>query len=225
MKSGKRHLTDGIELPNQDKIWTLSENENYKYLGILEADTIKQEEMKDKIQNEYLRRTRKLLETKLSSRKLIKGINTWALLLVRYSGPFLKWTRDELRQMDQRTRKLMTMHKALHTRDDVDRQYVPRKAEGREFASIEDIVDRMRKTKKEKSVEKQLYGHFKQLMNNILHDKTWSWRRKGNFQRETESLQIAAQNNAIRTNQIKARIDKMQQNSKCRLMRWQRWNH
>ena len=225
MKSGKRHLTDGIELPNQDKIWTLSENENYKYLGILEADTIKQEEMKDKIQNEYLRRTRKLLETKLSSRKLIKGINTWALLLVRYSGPFLKWTRDELRQMDQRTRKLMTMHKALHTRDDVDRQYVPRKAEGREFASIKDIVDRMRKTKKEKSVEKQLYGHFKQLMNNILLDKTWSWRRKGNFQRETESLQIAAQNNAIRTNQIKARIDKMQQNSKCRLMRWQRWNH
>ena len=27
MKSGKRHLTDGIELPNQDKIRTLAENE------------------------------------------------------------------------------------------------------------------------------------------------------------------------------------------------------
>ena len=35
--------------------------------------------------------------------------------------------------------------------------------------------------------------------------------------RETESLLIAAQNNAIRINQIKARIDKTQQNSKCRL--------
>ena len=86
MKSGKRHLTDGMELPNQDKIWTLGENETYKYLDILEADTIKQVEMKDKIQKEYLRRTRKLLETKLSSRNLIKGINTWAVLLVRYSG-------------------------------------------------------------------------------------------------------------------------------------------
>ena len=42
MKSGKRHLTDGIELPSQDKIRTLAENETYKYLGILEADTIKQ---------------------------------------------------------------------------------------------------------------------------------------------------------------------------------------
>ena len=41
MKSSKRHLTDGIELPNQDKIKALAENETYKYLGILEADTIK----------------------------------------------------------------------------------------------------------------------------------------------------------------------------------------
>ena len=35
--------------------------------------------------------------------------------------------------------------------------------------------------------------------------------------RETESLLIASQNNAIRTNHIKARIDKTQQNSKYRL--------
>ena len=88
-------------------------------MGILEADTIKQMQMKDKIQKEYLRRTRKLLETKLSSRNLIKGINTWAVPLVRYSGPFLKWTKDELKQMDQRTRKTMTMHKAFHPRDDL----------------------------------------------------------------------------------------------------------
>ena len=111
MKSGKRHLTDGMELPNQDKIRTLGENETYKYFGILEADTIKQVEMKNKSKKEFCRRTRKLLETKFSSRNLIKGINTWAVLLVRYSGPFLKWTSDELKQMDQRTRKLMTMHK------------------------------------------------------------------------------------------------------------------
>ena len=35
--------------------------------------------------------------------------------------------------------------------------------------------------------------------------------------RETESLLIAAQDSAIRTNHIKASIDKTQQNSKCRL--------
>ena len=205
----------------------------------MEADTIKQAEMKEKIQKEYLRRTRKLLETKLSSRNLIKGINTCAESLVRYSGLFLKWTRDELKQMDRRTRKLMTMHKALHPRDDVDRLYVSRIEGGRGLACIEDSVDasiqrlkdyiqkhegrlitatrnetentmnnRMTITRKQKWEEKQLYGRFKRLINNISHDKTWTWLRKGNFKRETESLLIATQDNAIRTNHIKARIDK-----------------
>ena len=49
MKSGKRHITGGIKLPNHDKIRRLGENETYKYLGMLEADTIKQVEIKDKI--------------------------------------------------------------------------------------------------------------------------------------------------------------------------------
>ena len=141
MKSGKRHMTDGMELPNHDRIRTLEEKETYKYLGILEADTIKQVQMKDTIRKEYLRRTQKLLEKKLSRRNLIKGINTWAVPLVRYSGPFLKWTREELKQMDQRTRKLMTMHKTIHPRDDVDRLFVSRKEGGRGLASIEDTVD------------------------------------------------------------------------------------
>ena len=43
MKSGKPQMTDGMKLPNHDKIRTLGENETYKYLGILAADTIKQE--------------------------------------------------------------------------------------------------------------------------------------------------------------------------------------
>ena len=209
MKSGKRHLIDGIELPNQDKIWTLAENETYKYLGIFEADIIKQVEMNNKIQKEYPRRTRKLFEKKLNSRNLIKGINTWPVPLVRYSEPFLKWTREELRQMDQRARKLMTMHKALHPRDDVDRLYVPRKEGGRGHASIEDSVDtsiqrledyiekherglisairnntdntignRMTKTRKQKWEGKQLHGRFKRLINNISHDKIWTWQRE-----------------------------------------------
>ena len=37
----KRNLTKGMELPNQDKIRTLGGKETYKYLGILEADTVK----------------------------------------------------------------------------------------------------------------------------------------------------------------------------------------
>ena len=168
--------------------------------------------------------------------------------LVRYSELFLKWTRDELKQMDQRKRKLMTIHKAKHHRYNVDRKYASRKEGRRGLASIEDSVDasirrfknniekhegelitatrndtdntmdnRKTITRKQKWEEKQLYGRFKRLINNISHQKTWTWLRKGNFKRETESLLIAAQNNAVITNHIKARKDKTQQNSKCRL--------
>ena len=48
MKSGKRHLTDRMELPSQEKITTIGEKETYKYLSILKADIIKQVEMKEK---------------------------------------------------------------------------------------------------------------------------------------------------------------------------------
>ena len=79
------------------------------------------------------------------------------------------------------------------------------------------IDNRMTITRKQKWEGKQFYARFKRLINNISHDKTWTWLRKGKFKRETESLLMASQNSAIRTNHIKARIDKTQQNSKCRL--------
>ena len=79
------------------------------------------------------------------------------------------------------------------------------------------MYNRMTITRTQPWEEKQLYGCFKGLINNIALEKTWTWLRKGNFMRETESLLIAAQNNDMRTNQIKARIDKTQQNSRCML--------
>ena len=43
-----RFILSVRELPNQEKIWTSWEKETYKYLGILEADTFKHVEIKEK---------------------------------------------------------------------------------------------------------------------------------------------------------------------------------
>ena len=67
-------------------------------------------------------------------------------------------------------------------------------------------------TRKQKWEEKQLFGYFKRPISNISHEKTGTSLRKGNLNIEIESLLIAAQNNAIRTNHIKARIKKTKQN-------------
>ena len=48
-KNGKRPMTEEIKLPKQGKIRTLGKKKTYKYLGILEADSIKQKEMKETI--------------------------------------------------------------------------------------------------------------------------------------------------------------------------------
>ena len=134
-------MTEETELPNKGKIRTLGEKETYKYLIILEADTIKHEEMKEKIKKECLWRTRKRHETKLCSRNFIKAIKTWVAHFGKYSGLFLKWTREEIQQIDQRTRKLMMIHKPLHRRDHVGRLYVSGNEEGRRVVSIEYGVD------------------------------------------------------------------------------------
>ena len=54
IKSGKGHMMEEVELPNQVVNRTVREKETCKYWGILEADTMKQVEMKEKIKKEFL---------------------------------------------------------------------------------------------------------------------------------------------------------------------------
>ena len=49
MNIGKRKTKEGIEQYNQENIKILREKKNYEYMKILEADTIKQVDMKDKV--------------------------------------------------------------------------------------------------------------------------------------------------------------------------------
>ena len=68
----EREVEEGIELQIQESIRTRVEKENRKFLRLLEADTSKQAEMKEKIRKQYIRRTRILLEIKLYWRNFIK---------------------------------------------------------------------------------------------------------------------------------------------------------
>ena len=54
----QKNITEGIELPDQEKIRTFWEKETYKHLGILEVNIINIRRGKKK----YFRRTRNQLE-------------------------------------------------------------------------------------------------------------------------------------------------------------------
>ena len=75
------------------------------------------DQMKDKIRKEYLRRAKKVARSKLNGGNLIQAIKTWAVAHVRYAGGTLEWRKQELRDLDRRTRKLLIMNGGFHPRD------------------------------------------------------------------------------------------------------------
>ena len=82
--------------------------DGYKYLGVLETDQIKHDQM-NKVKTEYLRRVRRVLQSKLNGGNTIGAINTWAVSLVHYTAGIINWRKDELEAMDRKTRKMMTI--------------------------------------------------------------------------------------------------------------------
>ena len=141
IRKGKVVATEGIKLPDGREIKNLEKGDSYKYLGELELDEVQCKDMKMKLTKEYFWCARKLLRSKIDEGNMICGINTWAVSVLRYSASFVNWTRDELRVLDRKTRKYLTMYGALHARDSVARIYLPRKKGGRGLISIEDCVD------------------------------------------------------------------------------------
>lgn len=256
LKRGKVDHTEGITLPDNSTIKQVSTDEAYKYLGILQAEDIKHTEMKSRSMSEYKKRVRKILKSKLNAGNIIKAINTWAVPVLRYTGGIINWTREELDNLDRKTRKLMTANKALHPKSDVDRLYLSRKEGGRGLIQVRQTIEEEEKSlyeyinnsqeaaliqvreagilkenqskleyreqtiqeRRDKWHNKALHGQYiRDIDNKCEEKKTWAWLTLGELKKETESLIIAAQDQALRTNAIKARIDKTSDNSKCRL--------
>ena len=251
MKRGVLSRSEGIQLPNDELIKNIEEGEGYKYLGILESDGFKNTEMKEKIRKEYLRRIKKILKSKLNSGNVVAAINSRAVAVIRYGAGLIKWTKDELRTIDRKTRKIMTMHRALHPQADIDRLYLPRSQGGRGMISAEDCVEmevksleeyviasnermlkavegeqilRGGKTKKEileirekNFMEKPLHSQFSKKTKELRAKESWNWLKKGRLKKETEGMLMAAQDQALRTNSIRSKIDKQEVSPMCRL--------
>ena len=141
MEKGKIVKSVGIELPGGKVIKSLQEDESCTYLGILEADKFLEEKMKLNVSKEYIRRLRKVLKSKQNGGNFVRGVNTWAVSLLRYSAAFVSWKESELQAIDKKTRKLFTIYGALHPKSGVDRSYMPTKERGRGLISIEDCVE------------------------------------------------------------------------------------
>ena len=96
--------------------------------------------MKEKLKSEYSRRIKLLARSKLYGGNTIKEINSWAVSVIRYTARIIDWTANELKTIDIRTKKLMTMEGIFHQKGDVDCLYLMRKDGGKGMISVEDCV-------------------------------------------------------------------------------------
>ena len=188
MKRGKKVEDVGIILPDNEMMKDLAD-EDYKYLGVLEACDIKMDKMKATLTKEYKRRLTLLLKSRLNSGNMVRAINTWAVAVLRYPAGILRWTKEEMRNMDRKTRKMMTMNGMLHPRANVSRLYLPRDEGGRGLISIEQTIeteehglsDYVKKTEKGynrllKAMEKE--KSRKEYSENIMEERTKDWKEK-----------------------------------------------
>ena len=139
IRAGVKGDWDGFELPDGQMIKEVDEN-GYKYLGVLEGASIKTKQMKELIRKEYLRRVRLAARSRLYAGNLISAVNVWAVSVVRYTAGVLDWSAGEVKKMDRKTRKLLTMNGAFNMQSSVDRLYIKRKAGGRGLISVEECV-------------------------------------------------------------------------------------
>ena len=71
---------------------------------------------------------------------MVRALNTWAVSVVRYTAGILEWNDSELKAMDVKTRKLLTMKGAFHMNSSVDRLYMRRLVGGRRLISADECV-------------------------------------------------------------------------------------
>ena len=83
--------------------------------------------------------------------------------------------------------------------------------------NVKEFKERRRNGRSNVLKQKKLHRKFFNQIEEVAGEEKWLWLRDGSIKRETESLIMAAQEKIIRANAIKAKIDKTQAESKCRL--------
>ena len=152
------------------------------------------------------RRVRQLTSSKLSGGNTIRAINSWAASLERNIAGILKWTKDELKVMDRKTRKIMTMNRMYHPQSDTDRLYIPRMEGGQGLLSIADCVEteeqnlslyldqseeRLLRFSKSERILPQYGGPVSTTKKQKKEQRHKQWKEKqlhGKFTRETEEI-------------------------------------
>ena len=137
-KGQRTQLTETISMNGLD-LKELDDGDSYKYLGQDENIRYEGRLNKDRITKEYFRRVRKIWSSELDGKNKVTAHNTFAIPVLTPTFGILEWTKNEVEQIDIKTRKLLCMSGNFHRNSSPDRLYSPRKSGGRGMNSVLDI--------------------------------------------------------------------------------------
>jgi hypothetical protein len=124
-------------IDNNRQIQELEQGKPYRYLGFEEREGIQHQQIKDRLKQEYNRRVRMVLKSELNARNKITATGALAVPILRYSFGIINWRLEEIKQIDRKTRKMLTMYKMHHPKADIDRLYVKWKEGERGMVQVE----------------------------------------------------------------------------------------
>ena len=84
----------------------------------------------------------------------------------------------------------------------------------------EDLEEYKKRVEDERNTNwkgKALHGEYIKQTEDVMDENSWRWLKNGQLKKETEGLIIAAQDQALRTNAIKYKIDKTGETPLCRV--------
>ena len=119
------------------KIQQVNERECYKYLGQDENISYIGTVNKEKVSKEYFTGVRKIRKSKLSTFNKTIIHNMFAVPVLKPTSSTLDWTIQEIRNIDNKTRKDLSITGNFNINSDVDCLYIPRSQGGRGLKAIQ----------------------------------------------------------------------------------------
>ena len=109
---------------NNLTIKPVKEGDTYKYLGIDENISYHGPINKERVSKEYFTRTRKVWSSELSAYNKMIAHNTFEVPVLIPTIGVLDWTIGEIKDIDIKKRKTLTLTRNFHSNSDVDGLYM-----------------------------------------------------------------------------------------------------
>ena len=120
------------------------ENEMYKFLGIEQADRIKNIVVFERVKSKVEKRVKMLVNTQFNDRNLFSAINVKIIPVAAYSINVCKFSKRELNELDQIVKRELRSKQKLGKQASDERLYLKREDGRRGLKSMRDVYKETR---------------------------------------------------------------------------------